>query len=169
MSMEELIDIYDEDRKYTGVTVPRKTKLEKGRYMLYALALIQNQDGRILVTRRSLNKKWAPGSWEIPGGGALAGEDTTTAVCREALEETGIRLEPENVRVIYSYRNDDEGGDNYFNDIFLCKSEFDISDVKIQKEEVLDVRLVTVDEIRELHKTDGFLHYERLMKGLEQV
>lgn len=168
MSMEELIDVYDENRVFTGVTVPRKTKLEKGRYMLYALALLENEEGRILITRRALTKKWAPGSWEIPGGGVHTGEDTTTAVCREALEETGIRVLPENARVLYSYRNDDPKGDNYYNDIFLCKADFSIEDVAIQEEEVIDVRLATVEEIKELHHSDGFLHYERIMSALEK-
>ncbi len=166
MSMEELIDVYDENRVFTGITVPRKTRLEQGRYMLYALALIENCEGKILITKRALTKKWAPGSWEIPGGGAHAGENTTDTVCRETFEETGIRVEPENVRVLYSYRNDDKGGDNYFNDIFLCRADFTIDDVVIQNEEVIDVRLATVDEIKQLHETDGFLHYERILTAL---
>lgn len=166
MSMEELIDIYDENREFTGRTVPRKTKLEKGQYMLYALALLSDREGRILITKRALTKKWAPGSWEIPGGGAHAGETTTDTVCREAFEETGISVAPKNTRLLYSYRNDDPKGDNYYNDIFLCSADFTIDDVHTQEEEVIDVRLATVEEIKALHETDGFLHYERIMKAL---
>ncbi|MFR6495309.1 MAG: NUDIX domain-containing protein [Ruminococcus sp.] len=28
-----------------------------------------------LITRRKLDKEWAPGWWEVPGGGVRAGED----------------------------------------------------------------------------------------------
>lgn len=167
MSMEELIDIYDENRVFTGMTVPRKTKLAQGQYMLYALALIEDKAGRILITKRALTKKWAPGSWEIPGGGAHTGETTVDTVCREAFEETGIKVNPEDVRVLYSYRNDDPNGDNYYNDIFLCSADFTLEDVKTQEEEVIDVYLATMEEIHELHEKDGFLHYERICKALE--
>ncbi len=166
MSMEELIDIYDENRAFTGMTIPRKTKLEKGQYMLYALALIEDTTGRILITKRAMDKKWAPGSWEIPGGGAHAGETSVDAVCREAYEETGIKVLPEDVRVLYSYRNDDPKGDNYFNDIFLCRADFTIDQVRTQESEVIDVKLATFEEIKALHEADGFLHYERICKAL---
>lgn len=164
--MEELIDIYDENRVLTGEVLPRKTKLPKGKYMLYVIALIRNEEGKILVTRRSLDKKWAAGSWEIPGGGAALGETSFDAVKREVFEETGIRITKEKSRVIYSYRNDDEGGDNYFTDIFMCDACFNIGDVTIQEREVIDVRLVTLDEINRLHETDGFLHYERICTAI---
>lgn len=167
MSMEELIDIYDENREYTGLTLPRKTKLLKGQYMLYALALIENQEGKLLITKRALTKKWAPGSWEIPGGGAHTGETTVDTVCREAYEETGIKVLPENVRLLYSYRNDDPKGDNYYNDIFLCKANFELSEVKTQESEVIDVYLASLEEIKALHEKDGFLHYERICMALE--
>lgn len=166
--MEELIDIYDENRTLTGEVLPRKTKLPKGKYMLYVIALIRNREGKILVTRRSLDKKWAAGSWEIPGGGAHMGESSFDAVKREVAEETGIHIEEENSKVIYSYRNDDENGDNYFTDIYMCDAEFGIEDVKIQESEVIDVRLVTPDEIERLHDINGFLHYERIRTAMAQ-
>ena len=41
--MEELIDIYDRDRNFTGLTVPREgARMGKGQYMLYVLAIIQD-------------------------------------------------------------------------------------------------------------------------------
>lgn len=160
--MEELIDVYDENRALTGEVLPRKTKLPKGKYMLYVIALIRNPEGKILVTKRSMDKKWAPGSWEIPGGGAAKGETSFEAVRREVLEETGIQITEDDSEIVYSYRNDDEGGDNYFTDIFVCDAVFTIDDVKVQEREIIDVKLVDLDEIEELYKKDGFLHYDRI-------
>lgn len=168
MLMEELIDIYDENRQLTGEVLPRKTKLPKGKYMLYVIALIRNPEGKILVTRRSLDKKWAAGSWEIPGGGAHKGETSFDAVKREVAEETGIHIEEEKSKVIYSYRNDDEHGDNYFTDIYMCDASFGIEDVTIQETEVIDVKLVAPAEIDRLHESDGFLHYERIRTAMEK-
>ena len=77
--MQEMIDVYDRDRNHTGLTIPREGAfLKEGQYMLYVLALIENQDGRLLVTQRSLEKHWGAGWWEIPGGGVRSGEFAAT-------------------------------------------------------------------------------------------
>ena len=92
-SKEVMIDIYDDDRNFTGRVLPRKTKLKKGEYMMYVLAILERKDdGKMLITQRAMDKKWAAGAWEIPGGGVDSGEDSYTAVQREVLEETGLNL-----------------------------------------------------------------------------
>ncbi|MBH0777267.1 NUDIX hydrolase [Nocardia bovistercoris] len=48
-------------------------------------ALVQDDDGRILLIRRTDN-----GKHSIPGGGLEAGETVTQAVVREVHEETGV-------------------------------------------------------------------------------
>lgn len=161
----EYVDIYNEKKELTGERLPRKTKLPQGKYMLYVLALIENH-GKYLITQRALDKKWAAGAWEIPGGGCMAGESSTDAVIREAKEETGLDITHHH-QLIYSYRNEDlERGDNYFTDIYLCSLDFSLDDVTIQKDEVLAARLADIEEIKELHKKNGFLHYERLLEAL---
>lgn len=165
--MPEMIDIYDENRNLTGLTLPRKTKLSEGQYMLYVIALIENAKGDILVTQRTMDKKWAAGHWEIPGGGASAGETSFQAVCREVLEETGLDVSECEPKVLYSYRNEDlVHGDNYFTDIYLLHKDFELSDVKVQEHEVQDVKLANLDEIKRLHDEIGFLHYERVCQAL---
>lgn len=166
---EEMIDVYDADRKLTGKVLPRSSRLNEGEFMLYVLALIRNPEGQYLVTRRSLTKKWAAGSWEIPGGGADAGETSYQAVCREVLEETGLDLRGCPAEVIYSYCNEDlKRGDNYFVDIYLCQKEFTLSDIVMQKAEVIDTRAVSFEELRILNAADGFLHFGRICEALKQ-
>lgn len=169
MSEMEYIDIYDAERNNTGVKVPRKTKLSENQYMLYVYALIQNKDGKYLVTQRSLDKKWAAGQWEVPGGGSMAGETSLDAVRREILEETGLDISECETDVISTYRNDDlKGGDNYFADIYLVKKDFSLSDVTMQEKEVAGVGLADLEEIKALYENDGFLHYKRIMDALAQ-
>lgn len=166
--MAEMIDIYDENRNFTGVTLPRKTRLEKGQYMLYVIALIENENGEFLVTQRTMDKKWAAGHWEIPGGGAAAGESSFEAVCREIVEETGLDVTACEHRILYSYRNEDlKHGDNYFTDIFLIHKDFTLEDVKVEAHEVQDVKMADFDEIKRLKEEIGFLHYERICEALK--
>lgn len=163
----EMIDIYDDSRVLTGTALPRKAKLSPGQYMLYVYALISDRNGRYLVTRRALTKKWAAGSWEVPGGGAMAGETSLAAIQREVFEETGLDISKDDVSVIYSYKNTDNGGDNYFADIYLVNKDFSLEEVKLQGCEVSDVKLASLKDIEKLHDCDGFLHYERIMTALK--
>lgn len=162
----EFVDIYNDERVLTGERLPRNTKLPAGKYTLYVLALIQNKDG-YLITRRTLDKKWAAGAWEIPGGGVMAGESSEEAIRREVKEETGLDIQDH--ALLYSYKNIDlERGDNYFTDIYLCPLDFTLNDVHVQEREVLDVRCASFGDITKLAKTHGFLHYERLCEALKK-
>lgn len=168
--MQEWIDVYTIDREPTGLTIDRKhDKLNPDQYMLYALALMENENGQFLFTRRSMDKKWAPGAWEIPGGGVDSGETTETAVKREALEETGISIEHAEITLALTYRNDEpESGDNYFCDIYRCKLPFSESDVHIQEEEISGFRLLTYDELLELKEHHDVMHLNHILDAIRQ-
>jgi ADP-ribose pyrophosphatase YjhB (NUDIX family) len=62
-----------------------------------ASAVVVDQDGRILLHRRSDNRLWS-----IPGGAMEVGERIADTVVREVKEETGLEVEPERVVGIYS-------------------------------------------------------------------
>ena len=166
-SKDERMDIYDSEKRRTGRVVPRSSFLQAGEYMLYVLALIERpSDGRFLITRRALTKKWAAGAWEVSGGGALAGEDSFAAVTREVREETGLDISavPEAMRtLIYGYRNEDlKRGDNYFVDCYLFTLPFAPEQVKIRPNEALEYKLATLEEIQELARQGIFLHYDSI-------
>lgn len=61
-------------------------------------AFIPNEQGHVLLQRRSDN-----GLWCLPGGGQNLGESVTWAMMREVHEETGLRVEP--VRLVGVYSN----------------------------------------------------------------
>ncbi|MDD6788545.1 MAG: NUDIX hydrolase [Lachnospira sp.] len=167
---QERIDIYDRDRHYTGRSKPRHgegSRLSPDEYMLYALALIENDSGEFLITQRTMDKKWAPGAWEIPGGGVDSGETSREAADREAYEETGIRVQGVRPVSVYTYRNDDaEGGDNYFCDIYHFRLDFKPGQVRVEADEVSSWRLAPFSEITRLAQCDGFLHYKRICEAL---
>ncbi|MCE7080703.1 NUDIX domain-containing protein [Streptomyces sp. ST2-7A] len=61
------------------------------------VAFVQDDEGRVLVIRRSDNGRWA-----LPGGGHDAGEFIADTVLREAKEETGIDIEVIGLSGIYT-------------------------------------------------------------------
>ncbi|MCB9551136.1 MAG: NUDIX domain-containing protein [Myxococcales bacterium] len=50
------------------------------------------EHGRILVVRRAASERFMPLRWDLPGGAVSLGEDTTQALEREVMEETGLRV-----------------------------------------------------------------------------
>jgi ADP-ribose pyrophosphatase YjhB (NUDIX family) len=62
---------------------------------------IPERDGRILLTRRSINP--GRGLWTFPGGFVDFGETTTDAAVRETFEETGLKVEITDLLNVYSY------------------------------------------------------------------
>lgn len=164
--MLEYIDVYDSNRKKTGKVVDRSSYLyEENEYMMYVLALIENTDGKFLLTQRSLNKKWAAGSYEICGGGAKSGESSLEAIIREVKEETGLNVE--NGQVVYSYFNEDsKRKDNYFVDIYHFKLDFTLNDVILNPNETIACKLVDEDEIKE---DSSILHYSRIVTALQNI
>lgn len=160
----ELWDIYDIDRQRTGRTMERGDwSMQPGEYHLTVLALLKRPDGRYLITQRVMTKSWAPGCWEIPGGGVRAGEGSLEAVLREVREETGLTPRPEQGQRIFTYRRDNpEEGDNYFVDVWLFEMEIQDQDVHLQEEETMAYRFAAPSEIRELGEQDQFLHFHSL-------
>ncbi len=88
----ELWDLLDRNRAPLGVTHPRGRQypMPKGTYHLVVTVFTVSADGRLLLTRRSLEKNMYPGYLEVTGGSGVTGEDSVTAALRELAEETGI-------------------------------------------------------------------------------
>ena len=170
-NMEELIDLYDADRKPIGKTIPREGAfLHEGEYMLYVLAIVQNTEGNYLITQRSMDKHWAAGWWEVTGGGVLSGETSVQAVVREVGEEVGLDVSAQHDQLtpVYAYRNVDlKRGDNYIVDIYHFHLDVDENDVTLQDSEAIGCAFATWEEIEQLADDGAFLHFSRLRQALE--
>ena len=62
---------------------------------------IPEQDGRVLLTRRSINP--GRGLWTFPGGFVDFGETVEDAAVRETFEETGLKVDLVGLHNVYSY------------------------------------------------------------------
>ncbi len=166
----EYWDIYDENKCLTGRTMKKNDwSMKDGDYHLTVQGILRRPDGRYLITQRVMTKAWAPGFWEVSGGGAKSGETSREAVNREVLEETGIDVSGIQEDFLYTYRRDNpKEKDNYFVDNYLFTVDFDESHVKVQEDEVMGFRIATLDEIRELANKGVFMHYESIKTVFEQ-
>lgn len=160
----EYWDIYDENKQKTGKTMKRNDWcLKEGEYHLTVLGVIKRTDGRYLITQRVMTKSWAPGWWEVSGGGVMAGEDSKDAVMREVYEETGLDITNASGGYEFTYKRENlKEGDNYFVDIYRFVLDFEETDLKLQEEETMGYKLVTKEEIEEIAKEGKFLHYDSI-------
>lgn len=160
----ELWDIYDVNKKRTGRTMKRNDwNMQPGDYHLSVLGVIRRPDGKYLITKRAMDKAWAPGWWEVSGGAAQAGEDSEDAVKREILEETGLDVSGCPGGFVFSYRRDNpEEKDNYFVDIYRYEMDFTEEDVKLQEEETNGFMIADIEQIQAFAKEGIFLHYDSI-------
>ena len=128
--MAELWDILDENGNKTGRTVERqavvsgKKPLGQGEYHLCVYVWVMNDKGELLIAQRTPNKE-CPNMWECVGGNAIAGDGSLTTALKEANEELGITLQPQNGRIIKRCKRDNGS----IADIWLFHQNVDIADV----------------------------------------
>lgn len=97
--------------------------------------VVVREDGRVLVIRRADN-----GAWEAPGGVLELDERPEDGVCREVLEETGVKADP--VRLSGVYKNMERA---IVALVFLCRP---VGGEERLSAETSEVRWFTREEVR---------------------
>lgn len=69
-------------------------------YLVTLRGFIEDDDGRVLIIKRSSSSKTNPSTWELPGGKVGAGESLEEALKREVKEETGLEIQPGQVMAV---------------------------------------------------------------------
>lgn len=150
----EYWDIYDKNRNKMDKTKKRGEFLRNDEYHLVVNAWIKNDDNKFLITKRS-EKKTHPLMWECTWGSILKGESTLDGAIREIKEELGIDVDKTTGKFIGTQLRYYVGCPDIL-DVWIFKSNVNISDVIIQKEEVCDVMWATKEEILQLFIDEKF-------------
>jgi 8-oxo-dGTP pyrophosphatase MutT (NUDIX family) len=93
-----------------------------------AAIIIRNENGQILLQERTDRDKWG-----LPGGCQDLGEDLRFTAVREAFEETGIKLDPNDIKLIdtlsgESRKNSYPNGDIVYNNTSLYLADVSMED-----------------------------------------
>lgn len=151
----ELWDIYNIDRTKSGETMVRGEPFQKDHYHLVVHACLFNSNGEMLIQQRQPFKVGWSNLWDITvGGSATKGDTSQTAIERELFEEIGLKVDLQGVRP-HLTMNFDVG----FDDIYLFEMDIDINDLKLQYDEVQQVKWASLDEIFEKIDDGIFIPY----------
>lgn len=159
----ELRDLYDENKMVTGKTFVKGEQVPKGYYYLIVAIYIQNSKGDFLIQKRVKRKG---GKWATTAGHPKAGETSLEGLLTEVEEEIGIKLSKDMPILFETWNKNDQ-----FFDIYYLKKDIDLKDIKIQEEEVEDVKWASIDEIKEMYKNNEFHdgHYTMFLKCLNYL
>jgi len=152
----ELFEILDKHGKPTGEVVD-KTKLHKiNLWHRAAHVWITNSKGELLLQKRAVIVANHADMWDISvAGHTRAGDTTLQTAKREAHEELGLRVALQDFKLLFTVRQQvSRPNEHYFNneinDVYLVKLDLDISKLKLQKEEVSEVKFISVKEFIKL-------------------
>ncbi len=153
LSEEELLDL---SANYGGYPVLFRMVLdERISHIPFiqtgAAIIIRNENGEILLQERTDRDKWG-----LPGGCQDLGEDLRVTAVREAYEETGIKLNPNEIELIdtlsgESRKNSYPNGDIVYNNTSLYLADISLEDSSNLKgdSETKRLRFFNPDEVPE--------------------
>ncbi|MBN2546299.1 MAG: NUDIX domain-containing protein [Spirochaetes bacterium] len=140
----EFFDIVDE----SGSIIAKKTrkKCHDGSKLLHPVVHVHiiNSKKMILLQKRALSKEIQPGKWDTSVGGHIqSGETVINAILRESFEETGIKINPDNLIFVkkYIFESDIE------RELVYTHVYYSDEKVKFQKSEIDEVNFFTKNEV----------------------
>lgn len=156
-------DLYDINRNLTGETIYKGEPIPQNKYIVVVLSIMQNSKNEFLIQKRAQEKDGLYGS---TGGHPKSGESSLEGILTEIKEEIGLTLNPKELELIYSGREDTK---HVFFDIYYLKKDLNISDLTLQKEEVESVEWASIDRIKSLIEDNLFLesHAEEFFRTID--
>ena len=150
----EYLDILDEKGNKTGEKDTRENIHKLGLLHSEVAAFIYTDTGKVILQKRKSNKATYAGVWSVTGGHVLAGENNEDAIIREIKEELNLNIEKEKVIFVTTYKSK-KVKDNAINNKFFSIYNVEISEnqfykIKIQKEELEDVKIFSIEEIESI-------------------
>lgn len=152
---QEFWDLYTKDREKTGRIHRRGLPVPKESYRLAVHVCIFNSKNQLLIQQRQPFKKGWPNMWDLSvGGSAVAGDNSTKAAEREVFEELGLKLDLSKERPFLTM-NFSEG----FDDFYIVEQDIDLGSLRLQPEEVRQVRWADKDEVIQMQAQGIMIPY----------
>ncbi|MDV7188447.1 NUDIX domain-containing protein [Lutibacter sp. TH_r2] len=151
--MDELIDILNADGKPCGETCMKSFAHKNGLFHASVHIWIFDEHNNVLIQKRKENKDTFPNFWDISVAGHIsAGEQSIISAIREIEEEIGLSVTASQLEFIDTFKkkiiHSKELIDNELHYIYMCKLNFKLSNLKIQKEEVSALNSIKLVQLK---------------------
>ncbi|MBR4110391.1 MAG: NUDIX domain-containing protein [Clostridia bacterium] len=140
--MAELRDLYDINSNKTDKTYRKGEPIPEGYYPMVVMVVIRNSKGEFLMQKRVESKG---GDWGVTGGHPKSGETPLEGIVTEVKEELGLDFSNE---TFIEYDSGCDGKDCY--KMYFVNKDVDIKEMKIQEEELSEVRWFSMDELKHM-------------------
>lgn len=140
--MTELRDLYDINSNKTNKTYHKGEIIPNGYYPMVVMVVIRNSNGEFLMQKRVESKG---GDWGVTGGHPKSGETPLEGIITEVKEELGLDFSKEK---FIEYDSGCDGKDCY--KMYFVNKDIKLEDIKIQKEELSEVKWFTMDELQHM-------------------
>lgn len=174
----EKIDVLDENGNQTGEVVSREEVHRLGLWHKCVHIWVINGNGEVLLQKRSAQKLTHPNMWTTATSGHLsAGDSSIEGAIRELGEEIGLEVEESELQYLFTVKEsginnnqDRKIIENEITDVYLIKKDIAVSNLKLQEEEVSEVKWFSYEEFKKMviEKDENLVpHREMQMKMLE--
>jgi len=143
--MAELRDLYDINSNKTDKMYRKGELIPKGYYPMVVMVVIKNSKGEFLMQKRVESKG---GDWGVTGGHPKSGETPLEGIVTEVKEELGLDF---NKDEFIEYDRGCDGKDCY--KMYLVNKDIDINDIKIEEDELTEVRWFNLKELKQMVDT----------------
>ena len=153
----EKIDVLDENGHKTGQVVSREEVHKLGLWHRCVHIWVVNGK-EVLLQKRSSQKQTHPNKWTTATSGHLsAGASSIEGAIREIGEEIGLEVKESELQYLFTVKesgvnNNQEKKiiENEITDVYLLKKDIDISNLKLQPEEVSEVKWFSYGEFKKM-------------------
>lgn len=159
--MSEIIDLYNNARQFVRRT-ERGMPIPDGLNKLSVHIWFINSRGQFLLQQRVASAKKFPNMWGQTGGGAHAGETSWDTCVRESTEELGLTPTLEKSVLVGTFKRPMD-----FVDVWLVHSDAQISDLRLQPQEVQAATWASPEDIAQLQQRGTFI--PSILPGLNMV
>jgi len=165
----ELIDVVGPSGNPLRIIAPRTEVHRKGLWHRTVHIWVLNGKKELLLQKRSWSKESFPGLWDISAAGHISAGDTSKrAALRELEEELGIPAREDELVFLFTIKGHYEDPsrpfiDNEFSDVYLMRADIPINKVKVDRNEVDEVKYMAVEELKkelEVHPGLYVPHHE---------
>ena len=157
---DEIIDILNED-----LTIQKpclKSEVHTYGHLHASVHIwLYTLDGKLLIQKRSPNKIAFPNLWDVSVAGHItSGETIIISAIREVKEEIGLEVIESELLKIGSFKeyhkHKDDFIDNEIHHTYIYNLKKGINQLKLQNEEVSEIKLISIDEFTSELKKEGF-------------